>query len=367
MNPQEGMIAAALNEAAAPQAVTVIPMQQFSDFMAQLREDAAKQRQEARRDHLETELRVRADIQVAKVPRCDGANSNAVRQWFREIEMTMPYTEWTVYIAANTATGALRQELEHYLSLHHNREAAAWSEVREHLEKAFLSPHEKQKLRHELTNMKQGAYETCASFNRRFRAAADLAYPTTSRAGTRNEDQTEILLNAYIDGLRDDSMAERLVYWGRPEDLPTAMRLVDDYEADINRVQMCRRRTTDRQEEPMEIGAVQPSATIPVEVTRALSEVSEVKRQMSGLTQQFTKLMATLKEGPSKSVSSQQGARPKTTSAGQKTNYVFEADGTPVCNYCKRPGHVQRHCQTRKAAQQARAQQGNVDKTQGGQ
>ena len=46
-----------------------------------------------------------------------------------------------------------------------------------HLQQAFLSPHEADRLRHEVEKVKQGGFDTSAAYGRRFREAADLAYP----------------------------------------------------------------------------------------------------------------------------------------------------------------------------------------------
>jgi hypothetical protein len=214
---------------------------EFKEFLEVDRQDRAANRKAAKAEHEcrrkqaeEAAERQRALVQVKRVPPCDGASPQSVRDWIREVDLTLPYTEQTVYVAAQSAQGALRREVEHYLNLQLHRNNVPWKNLRAHLQKAFLSPHEDERLRHEVERLRQTAYETTASFGRRFREAADLAYPQEVVGGAphRNQDQRRLLLRCYLKGLRDRCLVERLIKEGRPDDYQKAMKLVDEYEAD---------------------------------------------------------------------------------------------------------------------------------------
>ena len=62
----------------------------------------------------------------------------------------------------------------------------------------FLSAHEADRLRDEVEKVRE-TYEGTAAYSRRFRDAADLAYPIAQR----NADQHRIMKTAYLRGLRD--------------------------------------------------------------------------------------------------------------------------------------------------------------------
>ena len=246
-------------------------------------------RQERKRRQNEAEQKAEAKEQAQCVPPCDGSSPKVVREWIREVQLTIPYTNRTIYVAQKTARGLLRTELEYFLNSQPNRQLVTWFEVRQFLQSAFLSPHEDERLRHELENIKQGAFETSAFFGRRFRAAAELAYPSQAN-GARNDDQNRIILKAYLKGLTEKFLKHRLIRDGRPETLEQAMSTMERYEADEIRVRMAEDEgTLERYEEPMEVGAMAAREG-------SSSELGDMKRQITGLTQQFTKLMATLQK-----------------------------------------------------------------------
>ena len=110
-----------------------------------------------------------------------------------------------------------------------------------------------------MEKVKQGGFDTSAAYGRRFREAADLAYPEPQ--GGRNEDQNRLLLRSYMKGLRDMHIVERLVREGRPTTFAQAMMLVQEYEADDYRLHLALDETVDnRLEEPMEIAAFRKSS-----------------------------------------------------------------------------------------------------------
>jgi hypothetical protein len=228
-----------------------------------------------------------------------------------------------------------------------------------------LSPHEEDRLRHEVSKLKRGAYETTASFGRRFREAADLAYPPTVATNNqgvssrvRNPDQDRILLEAYMRGLNDAALVKRLIEEAHPVTFDAGMFQVTQYEADRYRLNMAMERglLSDRQEEPMEIGAINKPQNGPQEN----KELADIKRQVSGLTTQFTKLVAMMEQQalPARSapatshVSRQQ--RPTT-----QYYYRFTDTGRPICHYCNKVGHIAKECRTRLRNRRANASQGN--------
>jgi hypothetical protein len=347
-----------------------MPLQSFVEFLAQDREERMAVRYQATEEHQqrleaarETTERQKAETQAKRVPPCDGASPHAVREWIREVDLTGAYTQRTVYVAAHSAQGALRRELEHFLE-QRNREHVTWGDVKQHIQTAFLSPHEDDRLRHEVEKIKQGAYETTASYGRRFRESADLAYPSpgAGRLAGRNEDQTWLLLRSYMKGLRDRHVVERLIKEGRPEVYGDAMRLVSAYEADDYRLKRALDEgIIERGEEPMEVGAVSSKDSPNADLAK---DMAEMRRQVCGLTQQFTKLMAALQGGkPAQPRQVDSSPRPSGQQVAQP-EYQYADDGAPICHFCNKVGHLRRHCRSRRTASQR--PQSSDDKNQGG-
>ena len=79
--------------------------QQFAQFITAEQGDRAAARQEAatryvhQRDLAEKSASyARADSLIKRVPGCDGATIRGVREWFKELEYTIPHCPLTVYI-----------------------------------------------------------------------------------------------------------------------------------------------------------------------------------------------------------------------------------------------------------------------------
>jgi hypothetical protein len=378
-----------------------VQFQDLAAFLAQDREQAEKARQAALEEHtermaLQQQIRQeqKAEAEARRIAPCDGSDPRKVRAWMREVEMSMGFTDQTIYVAAHSATGDLRVEIE--LFMEGNRNRATWDALKNHLSDAFLLPQEEEKLRHEITRMKQGPYETCQAYGRRFRALADLAYPPTmSNIGpVRNTDQNRILRDAYVQGLKDSTIRQRLCWEARPDTYQQAMFRVSTYSNDDFVFKRLDNPTQfNRNEEPMEIGLLnqgyqqpiyphqphqppqpsqqsyqpayqpQPSqvnqvAQPPQDQTHESSmakDIRELKRQMSGLAAQFTKQM---------SMNSQPRQPSNSQPQQQQRVYQFTQDGRPVCAYCGKAGHLARECMKRKAQRQM-ANQRNPSNQQG--
>ena len=237
-------------DAVPPLQADALRVVEFNRFISEERTDRAMTRSVLERDREERarqqemnnerqrahHARQHAEALAKRVPHCEGSSPGTMREWLREVDLTIPYSDMTVYITTLSAQGALRRELEHFLEQQRSRNQVTWEQLRDHLQKAFLSPHEEDRLRHDVDKIRQGAYENSAAYGRRFRECADLAYPVLD--GIRNPDQRRLLLKAYMRGLRDRHIVERLVKEGRPETSSQAMNLVIAYEADDYRLRL---------------------------------------------------------------------------------------------------------------------------------
>lgn len=357
-----------------------VMVQEFSAYMEQqrlyqeaMRADSKREQEAIAAAQKRRIARQEAEDQARRVPQCDGSSSKLVREWIMEIELTVPYTDQTTYIASQKAQGPLRRELEHFLAQRPDRRAVPWKDLKDHIEATFLSPHEDEHLRHEVSKIEQGAYESSGVFGRRFRELADLAYPgERQQDGSlhRNVDRTRILLDAYIRALRDRRLVERVLREGRPQNFESAMAFVALFEADEYRIQTALSdNTPTRQEEPMEIGALTPRPRDPQpdQTSEKDADIAELRRQMAGMTKELTKLIATVKLSASgeQASRSRRSSRPSSSSDGPRPEHRFAENGDPICNYCKRQGHIARHCRSRRAQRQQNSRPSN--NAQGGQ
>lgn len=377
-------------EAAAEDPTAPVTREQFTTFVAQLRqylneersseitrEDERtkerdrlnQERQKERDEKIDKDREYRKAHDIAKgIPHCDGLSQDNLRDWLREIDITVDQSAQTLVIAQQAARGPLRRELAHFISLHPDRTQATWQKARLHLSKVFLSPKEVDRLRVELHTIEQGAYEATPTYNMRFRELAEMAYPKKSSAEgqpiARAKEIEEIILDSYVAGLKDRTIAQLLLNIGQPTTYTDAIERVSEYDANDTKLDITRRQHSSRQEEPMDVSAVhQKSAQQTKERQVQHDDIAEVKRQISGMTSQFTKLMATIKQSTDSRPHHQSRLpdhRPQYTSHDQGrshsnssgNSYAYSQDGRPICNYCRKVGHVQRVCRSRLTASQ---------------
>lgn len=301
--------------------------------------------------HKETTERLKAESQIKRVPRCDGSSAALVRDWMKEVDLTIHYSpNKTTYIAAQTAEGALRRELERFLARSDDRDTVTWQTLREHLSKSFLTPVETERRRHEITTIKQRFREELASYNRRYVEVADDAYPKPAN-GERNDDQVRILLHHYIRGLDDDEVAGRLVKHDHPKTFEEAIKAVEDFAKDTYLLDLARPKDGQRIEEDMEVNAI----AAPIEPWKPAFE--GMSRKVDGITKQMTKMMSFLEN---KDLIPPLGRRQRTDDRRadnrqpRQRSQRWEDDGTPVCNFCQNVGHIAKQCRKKKAMQDRR-------------
>ena len=190
---------------------------------------------------------------------CDGSSTSATRTWLQDIDLAFGRVGRTsiIEIVSSTVTGPLRKEIERFLNDviaadQVVRDAVPWAQVRAHVVTNFLNVDEAAALRDSLEQMHQSAYETDASFNRRFRDLADAAFP----APARNDDQHRLMVRAYARGQRSSSVAVKMIQDTNPDTLDAAILWVNDFSG---RQDVVSRLGLDRPGvEPMDIGSVQP-------------------------------------------------------------------------------------------------------------
>ena len=155
-----------------------------------------------------------------KISKCDGSTVSNTRNWLLEMDLVHKHfgddqTIHTLDVATSAAQHNLRKEI---FRIQEERSEAKWPEVREELQRRFLSINENEALRRELEKLKQTSTETVAHFCRNFRDAAEQAYPPISR----NDDQNRIILRIFLQNLKSSELAKRINGEGRPKTLEEA-------------------------------------------------------------------------------------------------------------------------------------------------
>ena len=395
------------DEAGQPrEAMPLVDFQTYMDQDRKLRKEADDKIFAARVD---ADERAQADNLIKRIPPCDGATPQGVRDWLKEIQLTTPYSARTVYIAAQSATGSLRSNIEFYLKGVQDRNAVTWDQLNTYIETAFLNKHEQDRLKAAVKNCVQGAYENTAAYGRRFREAVTMAYTNPDA----NEDRMETILHAYVNGLSDAHLADK-VYKKDPKTFTRAMQYVEDKEAhEFRSALFIQRRhqpqVEERHEEPMDISALgaaakpiprsnftqAPAPNAPGPRQSGDARQDRFERQLAGLQGKFTEFMSMYMQDraagqpqqvtgpgqqqlsmPQNSHPPHNHGQPQPQNNGQQRSNRHRRNrhsqnaqpppppaqfnqyldsGTPVCNFCHKVGHQESQCRKkqRQMAQQA--------------
>ena len=288
---------------------------------------------------------------------CDGTSPAGVRAWFKDIELAGAEVgaENQIEVAARTAAGSLRWELERYIAgvLATNDQINArfnvpWADVKAHLRTSFLNVDESSALRDEVEKTRQSAYEPEASFSRRFREVADAAYPGEGR----NEDQNRILIRAFARGLRSDELARKLVEEGNPTTLEEAFSTLAGYSARKDAYARL-----SRHEEPMEVAPVNPASPRPVVARDDQTTATLLKKLLQSQERLQTKVAKLEAQARPPRNTAAPATRPAFRERGpeqpprtvQEPGAGWTPDGKPRCFGCGRVGHMRRECRQSRA------------------
>lgn len=269
--------------------------------------------------------------QIRRTRECNGGLAADVREWIADVELCVAVLGnvpgAVLEVAAGTARGALRKELERFVA-HQvqlqgpggaGRPGVQWNLVRDHLRAVFLTQNEDEQLRAEVEAMKMNSYDTVAAHNLRFREAAVAAYPAP-----RSADAERTLVHAYIRSLHGYDVKKRVIEH-HPANLDAALHRAEQVDADRDQ---CRRLIGDRREEAMEVGAAQAPETV--------AALGSMKKQLDQLTTSMAKL------------STMQKAQNRTERDDRKPRRGWTSDGRPICFECDKVGHLARDCYRRK-------------------
>lgn len=270
------------------------------------------------------------------IRKCDGTVASEVREWLQAIDTVDQQAPngLVLEVASNTAVGTLNRELEHFVTATVNamppgppapvRGAVGWAALRTHLQASFLSINEEENLKLELERVQRATYQTVPQYNVDFRAKAVRAYAPPWNAATNR-----ILVRAYVRSLNDRRLSGKVLD-AQPANLNAAMTRADQVSAvDEQRTQLLG-------PEPMDVSALGYGDVTPRTPARS-APLSTTDAKLDKLIELLT-LQAT---------QSQRGNRRQ---GPQRRKFEFTPDGKPICNGCKKPGHVWRDCRQRQGS-----------------
>ena len=282
------------------------------------------------------------DKLIKQTSLCDGTDAVTTRTWLQEIALAAhraPVTQ-LIEIVTSTISGCLHNEVERFIQAYVTREQVVrshvpWAQLRAHIVQSFLCVNEQGDLRDEVERIRQSPYELAAAYNRRFREAADNAYPVDQR----NVAQSRILVRSYAHGLTSTEMAIKLIEDGNPAILDDAINWVARYSERKDAVS--RLGLIARPEEPMEIGLARPKDPLPSD--RPPQEVSALLKKVLNSQEKLSSKIAKLE-----AANFPRGFHRLENNYGQ-----FGTDGShksqlpcalTICFHCGLVGHIQREC-----------------------
>ena len=358
---------------------------QFAQYIEEL--NTNRIRDEDRREAKQDRFRI-IEMHTKATPSCDGSSPKLVRAWLKAIEIARPYFSAgtreidTHYLIVASLTGSMRSCYKHFQAAQEARNEVTWAQVRTHLQDAYLTADEKEHMRSELEHIKQGAFESCAIFGRRFREAAHQAYATADR----NAVVHKLLLDVYLRGLRDKPLVHKLIMESNPATLDEAFDIVAEFIARKERMTRVLKREPEpsNTEEPMEVGAVtagsykeQPrlqevAATSATATSKMEDAMCNMARQVAGLQKEMSRMKAaSIAQTNNSAAPTHQGTSHQppplapinqTTrgNTGRQPKYPSHTpEGTIVCYECGSPGHIGRDYDRRRARFAKQQQSGN--------
>ncbi|ELU05766.1 hypothetical protein CAPTEDRAFT_204663, partial [Capitella teleta] len=169
-------------------------------------------------DHFERqEARTALLDEADKVSPCDGQDPGSVKQFLRELELLA--LEHRVLVFDKRARGSMLRTGMRWIQGHQDN--PDWMAFKTHLLNSFVSADANNARRIDLQRCTRQPGESLLSYNRRFCELAEDAYP-----GGRNAEQVELLVRLYATGLKDRTLAEKIITPGKPNTLEQAQQRV---------------------------------------------------------------------------------------------------------------------------------------------
>ena len=307
-------------------------MQELADGITNLVQGIRQDKQQNRQFEVR-KARVKEEIKGIKD--CDGLIAEEVREWIDSIDLALMVVGdvpgSVIKLITGSTSGSLRKEIERFLQQQPDRVNTPWNVLKTLIRNSFLSPNEEDKLKIEVERFQLSTNESVPVFNRKYRELANKAYILP-----RSADAERILIRPYVKALKNTELAKRTMVDGQPITLEQAMTFTEGQASGMELFDSLDRK--ERDEEPMEVGALSETASSLNNALRGLTEaVRNMNKNQERLNTRVAKLEAT-----------QNGGRKDAT---RNRHGKWTEEGRPICHYCDKAGHIQAECYQFKAAQ----------------
>ena len=266
------------------------------------------------------QLEIRADSLSKHVRDFNGEGSRRFQEWIRDIErvgtaLNADDERYRV-LALQTLKGPAADFLTRILRTNPNLN---WDRIKRRLGQQYSDQSDVHLTQQKLRRLTQQKGESVQTFSERILGLADDAYPGHN---IDNPLIQSVLIDAFIDGLTDDHIARRLIR-NVPGTFNQAVQVAAD-EQQASRAFSIRRR-----DEPMEVDS------IAVENGQA---IGQLRKQMEVLNTKIGQM-------------TQGETIPKSKFGSKKPRYEWTSEGKPICFFCKKIGHKQSQCYSKKRQQ----------------
>ena len=280
-----------------------------ADITTNITENVQRLLDETKRGRIAGTNQNRIKEQCENVNKCDGLLTEEIREWLKSADLAVKNTidiDNNVHrITRKTTTGQLFRSIE---ARFRATPLITWDQLKSYVSDAFLGTNEVERLRLEISKIKQGA-DSILMFNRKFREMAETVYGVEPRA----TEVERILIRHYVMAVNDKELARKIVTDSGLRSIENVLAYADKFATGIELFE-----TMFPSEEPMDVSVVNP----PIQ-DRKNKDLEDMKRVIERQNTKIAKLEAQLQQG-------------RATSSKKPTE--------GACYWCGRQGHFRSDC-----------------------
>ena len=259
-----------------------------------------------------------------------GEPGEDVEKWLKSFDRISKANGWTEKRQTEILPAFLRDRAAEFYDELSPRQQSQWEELKSALIEHFIPKEARRFYYADLYARKQGTTESAEDFGRVIQQLVRRAYSEMPL-----EHQTTLMREHFVNGLRPSLKC--IVLISDPSDFNKALEVAKREEINDQ---------VANGTAPWVQSFTTPSApTAPVAVISGEKQLSDRMDRLESVVEKLTTALAesNIHTGP----------RAGPPNFGRKYNWsssrnLRSTDGRPICNYCKRVGHVERECRSKK-------------------